>query len=270
MNRLRVVTVIIAVTVFAVTGCHLFTKSEPTIERWSGLIGDLRTQWTAEPGIDLFSGPAVPVRAYLESRWLAQWAGNLDYAYPGFADAVPPNANDAANLGAAQRRPVVDTHLDAPFIGNDQFHIMSISGSVHLTATICNFNYSVSKPNQDGTVYSLARAQTREPRGIFAEQIFLTAPSTPANPPLPPQEGPAAAPAVDVFGGWQIVGNLSAISVGLPGFDAAWPTYDTDTAKCVAKAPDPPARIAFLINGNHPRSDFPTSPPSPGWPEKKG
>jgi hypothetical protein len=26
-------------------------------------------------------------------------------------------------------------------------------------------------------------------------------------------------------------------------------------------------RRAFLTNGEHPRSDFPTSPPNPGWPE---
>jgi hypothetical protein len=268
MNRLRTVTVTAAVVTLALTGCQLFTKNEPTIQRWSGLVGDLRAQWTAEPGIDLLTGPAVPVRAYLESRWLAQWAGNLDYAYPGFTDAVPPDVIGTADLGAAQRRPVVDTHLKSPLIGNEQFRILSITGSDPLTATICNYTYSVVKKNEDGTVYSVARTESREPRGIFAEQILLTAPSAPANPPLPPQEGPAAAPAVDVFGGWHVIGNLSVITVGLPGFEKAWPTYDADTAKCVATAPDPPARIAFLINGNHPRSDFPTSPPSPGWPEK--
>jgi hypothetical protein len=268
MNRLKTVTVAAAAAALALTGCHLFTKSEPPIQRWSGPVGDLRAQWTAEPGIELLTGPAVPVRAYLESRWLAQWAGNLDYAYPGFVEAVPPDVNGTADLGAAQRRPVVETALDSPFIGNDQFHILSISGSTHMTATICNYNYSVAKPNKDGTVFSIAAAPSREPRGIYAEQILLAAPSTPANPPLPPQEGSAAAPAIDVFGGWQITGNLSSITVGRPGFEKAWPTYDADTAKCVATAPDPPARISFLISGNHPRSDFPTSPPSPGWPEK--
>jgi hypothetical protein len=163
----------------------------------------------------------------------------------------------------------VETHLKSPLIGNEQFRILSITGSGGLTATICNYTYSVSKPDEDGTFYSVARGQSREPRGIFAEQILLAAPPAPASPPLPAQEGPAAAPAVNVFGGWQITGSLSSISVGLPGFEKAWPTYDADTAKCVATAPDPPARIAFLINGNHPRSDFPTSPPSPGWPAPK-
>jgi hypothetical protein len=267
MNRLRLVSAMVAA--LAVTGCHLFTKSEPTIERWSGLTGDLRAQWTAEPGIELLSGPAVPVRAYLESRWLAQWAGNLDHAYPGFTDAVPPNVRGTSDVGANQRRPDVETHLTSALIGNEQFRILSITESGRLTATICNYTYSVVKKNEDGTVYSVARTESREPRGIFAEQILLTAPTAPASPPLPPQEGPSAAPDTDVFGGWKITGSLSSISVDLPGFEKAWPTYDADTAKCVATAPDPPARIAFLINGNHPRSDFPTSPPSPGWPDKK-
>jgi hypothetical protein len=148
MNRLRTVTVIATAVALVLTGCHLFTKSETMIQRWSGLVGELRAQWTAEPGIELLSGPAVPVRAYLESRWLAQWAGNLDYAYPGFTDAVPPDVKGTSDLGAAQRRPVVETHLDAPFIGNEQFRILSISGSAHVTATVCNYNYSVSKPKR--------------------------------------------------------------------------------------------------------------------------
>jgi hypothetical protein len=269
MNRLRTVTVAAAAAALALTGCHFFTKSEPAIQRWSGPVGDLRAQWTAEPGIELLSGPAVPC-GHTSSR--AGWRSGQAVSttpIPGFSDAVPPNVEGTSDIGASQRRPVVDTHLSSPLIGDEQFRILSITGSGRLTATICNYTYSVVKPNADGTFYSVAHAESREPRGIFAEQILLTAPSTPANPPLPPQEGPAAAPAVDVFGGWQIAGNLSAITVGLPGFEKAWPTYDADTAKCVAKAPDPPARIAFLISGNHPRSDFPTSPPSPGWPEKK-
>jgi hypothetical protein len=146
MNRLRTVTVTATAVAVALTGCHLFAKSGPSIDRWSGLIGELRAQWTTEPGIDLLNGPAVPVRAYLESSWLAQWGGTLDYAYPGFAEAVPPNVQGTADLGATQRRPVVDTPLNVPFIGNDQFHILAISGSAHVTATVCNYNYSVSNP----------------------------------------------------------------------------------------------------------------------------
>jgi hypothetical protein len=166
MNRLRTVTVTATAVAVALTGCHLFAKSGPSIDRWSGLIGELRAQWTTEPGIELLGGPAVPVRAYLESRWLAQWAGNIDYAYPGFTDAVPPNVRGTNDVAANQRRPDVETHLSSPLIGNEQFRVLSITGSGRLTATVCNYTYSVSKPNDDGTFYSVARGQSREPRGI--------------------------------------------------------------------------------------------------------
>src|SRR4051794_30743391 len=61
------------------------------VERWGGLLSDLRELWSAEPGIDLLTGPAVVVRAYWESIELAQSMGSLDYVYPGFTRAVAPN-----------------------------------------------------------------------------------------------------------------------------------------------------------------------------------
>jgi len=72
---------------------------------------------------------------------------------------------------------------------------------------------------------------------------------------------------VDVFGAWKITGFLNGLRSPDPEFDKVWPTFGADTATCVEQAPDPPERRAFLIQGEHPRSDFPTSPPSPGWPE---
>jgi hypothetical protein len=253
----------------ALTGCHLLSSRDPTFVRWSGPVGELRAQWTAGPGIDLLTGAAVPVRGYIESRWLAQWAGSLDYAYPGFTEAVAANVDGGPDIGARQRRPVVETKLSSPLIGNSPFRILSIDGSGRdLWATVCNYTYSVSKKNDDGTYFSVARGESRQPAGIYATRVSLTAPTEPAQPPLPPQEGAATSPEVNVFGGWQVAGYLSSLSTSRPGFEKAWPTYDADTQSCVDQAPDPPARITILINGNHPRSDFPTSPPSPGWPEK--
>lgn len=269
-RRIRILATLVAVASTVLAGCQVDGR-QPAVQRWSGLVGELRVQWSAEPGIDLRSGPSVPVRAYIESRWLAQYAGSLDYAYPGFAEAVPPNVDGTPDLGAESRRPNVNVGLSSPLIGNDQFHILSIDGSGRdFKATVCNFTYSVSKKNDDGTYFSVARTESREPRGIFASRVSLVAPLEQSQTALPPQEGPAASPDGDVFRGWQIVGNLNSNSRLLPGFEQDWPTYDADTASCVKKAPDPPARIAFLIDGDHPRSDFPTSPPSPGWPQKNG
>ena len=245
-------------------GCHLFNHREPAIQRWSGLLGDLRYQWDAEPGIDVLTGAAVPVRAYVESTMLAQSMGNLDYVYPGFTHAVPPDPPDAG-WGL---RPNVNHTLDTALVGNAQFHILSLTRTADVvTATVCNYDYSVAHQvgdNKDnGKFESIARGSGSQPKGIRAERITLTAPNLESSP-LPPQAGPSPAPSDDVFGNWRITGYL--FSSSQPGFNSQWPTYDADRAKCVDKAPDPPERRAFLTDGEHPLSDFPTSPASPGWP----
>ena len=54
-------------------------------------LSDFRFRWTAEPGIDLYSGAAVPLRAYAESWRVAQMMSDMSAAYPGFERAVPAN-----------------------------------------------------------------------------------------------------------------------------------------------------------------------------------
>ena len=76
------------------TGCHLFNDDEPSIDRSSGPLSEQRYQWTAGPGIDLVTGPAVPIRAYMESRMDAQTMGTIDYAYHGFDRAVATKSAD--------------------------------------------------------------------------------------------------------------------------------------------------------------------------------
>ena len=44
---------------------------------WPESLQDLRFRWTAEPGIDLLTGPAVPLRAYLESHRIGQTSRRL-------------------------------------------------------------------------------------------------------------------------------------------------------------------------------------------------
>jgi hypothetical protein len=254
--------IVVASTVLA--GCHLFGDRQPSIQRWSGLLSDLRYQWDGEPGIDILTGAAVPVRAYIESRWLAGSMGSLDYAYPGFTRAVPPDPPDAG-WGL---RPNVNHALDTALIGNSRYHILSLSRSVDtVTATVCKYDYSVAHKaedsKEDDQFESVARRSGWQPKGIFAERVTLAAPKDEASA-LPPQAGPSPAPSDDVFGDWRITGYL--FSTNQPGFKSQWPTFDADLAKCVDKAPDPPERRAFLTDGAHSRSDFPTSPPQPGWP----
>jgi hypothetical protein len=248
----------IAAASLLLAGCHLFSGNQPSIDRWGGLLSDLRYQWDAEPAIDVATGAAVPVRAYIESRMLAQSMGSLDYTYPGFARAVPSD-------GDPNLRPNVNHPSNRALVGNSRYHILSLNrtgGSV--TATVCNYLFAVASEQDNGKFESVAARWDKEPKGVDAMRITLTAPADESSP-LPPQTGTSPAPGDDVFGDWRIAGFEFATN---PGFASQWPTYDVDVAKCIDKAPDSPERRAYLLSGEHPRSDFPTSPPSPGWPEK--
>lgn len=255
-----------AITALAAMACGCQFPSEPReLEGWSGPLSDLRVQWTAAPGLNLATGVAVPVRAYVESRWLAQRQGSLDYGYPGFLEATPPNA-DGLPVGAEFRRPEANNQVRNPFIGNETFRITAVRREGrNVTATVCRYSYTMATKNDDGSYSSVASSQSGEPRGIDVNRVLLMAPTDDGER-LPPQDGPAAAPSRDVFGGWSIEGYQDSLFMPGPALTSVWPTYDADLNACVSAAPDSPERRAFLSDGDHPRKDFPTSAPSPGWP----
>lgn len=64
------------------TGCHSGGVTFETT-KWPESLEDLRFRWSAEPGINLLSGPAVPLRAYLESHRIGDMTRNTDLVYPG-------------------------------------------------------------------------------------------------------------------------------------------------------------------------------------------
>jgi hypothetical protein len=124
---------------------------------------------------------------------------------------------------------------------------------------------AAKKDLEDG---SLTFPATDPAARIAVHRVTMTAPTGSPTSSLPPQQGTAAAPVDDVFGGWHIVGHdMTADRVPGTNTDPAqWPAELADTASCVDKAPDPVQRRLFLLNGVHPRSEFPTQPPHPGWP----
>jgi hypothetical protein len=265
--RKYIALVLLASIVFA--GCARSHESDQSVHRWTGVLADVRVQWYAEPGIELVTGVAVPVRAYLESRLLAQYVGKLDQTYPGFARAVPPNEpQDSPNISARDRQPPLEYPLAAPLFGNITYHIQAVERSGRdVTATVCNFNYAVAKEH-DGKFVAFNNLGPVESRGVNTFRVLLTAPAEQSTSALPPQAGPANSPDNDVFGEWKVTGFL--VATGTEYVKSHWPNFEADLAACVTKAPDPLERRAYLLNGEHPRSDFPTSPPSPGWPEGTG
>lgn len=255
------------------TGCQLFKDDEPQIDRSNGPLADERYQWAASPEINLLTGPAVPIRAFMESRIDAQTMHNLDYAYPGFDRAVAEqSADEGSDILTRNLRPDVTrgSISDAVRVGNNRFRILSITHSRDtLIAVLCNYRYGLALQQENGAFVSVANNAVQND-GIDAIQIRMTTPSDESNTALPPQEGPAAAPIVDVFGDWKITGFLTLYGGPDSAFAQVWPNQEADLSRCVDEAPDPPERREFLAKGEHPRSDFPTSPPTPGWPERDG
>lgn len=262
--RVRRVVSLMLATSTALAACSSGATTGREHQRWGGLVSDVRAQWSAAPGIDLSTGVAVPVRAYLESFELGQFTGNPDDLYPGFMHAVPPNEPEGPDPSARDRRPTLKHPNRSALVGNLRFHITSVQRSEqNFTVTLCQYNYGVAEQQVDGSYTSLVAGGRADSSGISAVRVFLMEPTGESDPVLPPQKGSAAAPVEDVFADWQITGQLTSSS---SSSSAQWPTYQADDAACVEAAPDSLERRAFLLTGEHPRSDFPTSPPSPGWP----
>lgn len=249
------------------TGCQVVggNDSAPPNARMS----DLHFQWNTESSIDLSTGPAVPLRAYLESRVVAYTQGDINSAYPGFADAVPTDdTHGTPSIGMSGLRPSIGPPPKTNPVGNRQFFLRDIRQSPSgFTATVCDYEYAVGREVGDGKYRSIADEEVRDNPGISVLRVDMTRAGTSSPSELPPQLGPAPAPATDVFGGWKVSRFLTRFFTNEPGFLDIWPTYEADLASCVERAPDPPERRQFLTTGEHPRGDFHTSPPRPGWPE---
>ncbi len=167
--------ILIATTVLA--GCHLIDGQGP-IERWRGLASDLRLHWSAESGIDILTGAAVPVRAYtLNQRILARLHGK----YRLCLSRIQPRGTTKRPQGQLRHRcPEPQTRLDRPvpnaLIGNERYHILSLARSGrNITATLCNYRYAVGMPADNG-MFKSVQTGVGDSRGIYAERVTLVAP----------------------------------------------------------------------------------------------
>lgn len=245
---------------------------------FTGLTQDLRIRWSAEPGIDLLSGPAVIIRAYRESYIVGGLMASPKFYYPGFEHAVPANGHKGRDLAI---RPIVAGDPDlqdsgfqvtTPVVGTWRQHILSLTGddSAGYTAIVCNWDYATAVQQSDGQYSYEYRPRPNLPPSISTGtgplRITLKPPSSTA--PTAPQHGSAPNPTTDVFGGWRILtaDHLNTdIWMDEPN---DWPRekFYQDHKACIAKSPDPYEKRLFYITGEHPKADFPTLPAEPGWP----
>lgn len=251
--------ILVAMAVASCTKPHETNVVAPQPSKpWTGLTQDVRAVWSAEPGIDLVRGPAVVVRAYIESYFLAREMGTIDATYPGFTRAVPPTTSDSDPL--ADPWPQTSHPAPHPIVGTDKRHILRIDKSGSSTvAIVCDYSTYTSAFDQGNGTFGYPTGVMDD--GVGTWRMAMSAASN-ATGSLPPQRGPAAAPVTDVFGDWRIESWESSLAT-YPN----WPTSTADSQACRALAPDPIERRKALRNGTHPRSDYPTLPPYPGWPE---
>jgi hypothetical protein len=263
------------------------TSSQPDklFPNWPLLLNDFRFHWTAAPGIDVTTGPAMGVRAYLESYSIAQTTFNADNVYPGFNRATPENQPREGNFlwqlvnVRPMGHPFTARPEDArPHFGYEAFHFLELTpAGTGYRAIVCSGSYAefVASRTRPGKFVSVSVSdETGQPyargsSGVFAHQVELTQhdPRAGPNPPAPvtfPQKGPAPAPDQDVFGNWFITG-ASLSRWGL--FDDPRSFRPELEQRCEAAMPTPKdERLAIMIG-------FKDRPPPhgqaiPGWPAK--
>jgi hypothetical protein len=297
MTRRIFLVIALIASVGIVSGCHTGgTKSPPTSSNspaqlspnWPPLLNDFRFHWTAEPGIDITSGPAMVVRAYMESFGVATFTLNPDNVYPGFNRATPENQEAEGDFlwQLVQIRPLgsgyTKTAKDArPHFGYEALHFLELTpiGDGY-RAIVCSGEYAhfVESTTKPGKFVSIGvneeTGQLYRPgdKGVYPYQIDLTQhdPRLRPNPPAPvtaPQRGPAPAPDQDVFGDWFFTG--ASASYWGPSNDRTAGEFPPPHLKqrCADAMPTPEAERLAIMTG------FKDQPPPhgnaiPGWPAK--
>jgi hypothetical protein len=257
----RLSAIIGAGVLVASVGCapqsHEAPESPPA--GWPEALSDFTVAWTAEPGIDLTTGPAVVVRAYVESYYLAYLTDDEKYLYPGFAQSVDANNPDGPD-GTEELWPLRDGRPHA-WVGTFRQHILRVEQSDQ-GATIYGCLYTYDSGVLVGDKFKAATEPG--PYGGFSPfRIGLKVPGN--NEPTAPQEGPLRAPFTNVFGGWRVANHQGGYVL-----TAEWPDRGREIEQCRAKAPAPPENRQFFPARTYKRSDFPVLPATPGWPADVG
>lgn len=260
------------------------TSTSTAVEKsdWPESLRNFRFHWTADPGIDLDAGVAVPLRAYLESYDVASYTVDLGNVYPGFLRATPENdALDGDYLvQLAWVRPLNGLRTDekgAEVFGYTPFHILRVDPTDSgLRAIVCEGTYAnyVKSTSEPGMYVSVAAdPQTAAPARpddlVAVHRIELSETDTRSDADSPAvstaQRGPAEAPGSDVFGKWFITGASSSYWGPIRGpqrEDVATPEL---RQQCGERMPQPPDLRVEMATGFK-AQPAPHGDSIPGWP----
>ncbi|MUM16524.1 hypothetical protein BI330_09040 [Mycobacterium sp. CBMA 623] len=211
--------------------------TSPQRPAWADKLADFRFRWTAEAGMSLDTGWAVPLRAYLESRRrtyytpTANYTPNLDAAYPGYLRATPEplvyrspewkeTPSPQRDIRADTGTPGYVTGSGGPVqgvAGNEDLHVLRIEPlSSGFRAFVCDATYRVYKKTSNTSQFLPVFYEAND--GPFDPDLVNTQvwriefsdrdPRAGTTPPAPttPQRGPSPTPRDDVFGPWFVTG----------------------------------------------------------------
>lgn len=224
---------------------------------WPVLFNDFRFRWTADPGIDLLTGPAVPVRAYIESMSIGELTQTpSSKLYPGFERSIAAGSKDDPIKPEQVAEKYGERRQKGPFYGNDYLHFLDIRPiNSGLRAYVCEGMYNVYYPAPDkpGKFYPM-------PSPPFVWYVELSKQGDDRH--SVPQKGPLPAPVSDVFNGWHI-----------ESADALDNTWGPDLLnemqrRCYRSMPhtsEQRAQIYQTIRDSPPK----TEPAVPGWPDNQ-
>lgn len=156
--------------------------------------------------MDLLSGPAVPLRAYLESWLLTYYTGDLDVVYPGFQRVTPPlvqfQSSDWRALPYARR--AVSGHQGSSdfnepglqILGNEDLHILKLeSVPSGYRAFVCDSRFGMYKHTEGASNFSPLRAESSVGAMVdIGNMSVWRVEFTAGSQPLAGQEGPLPAP----------------------------------------------------------------------------
>lgn len=296
----RLITLVVVAMLATACGGHSPSSQPPNqtsssipprqFPNWPPEANEFRFHWAGAPGVDLANGPAVALRAYVESYRLTAFAGGDQSAvYPGFmratAESTGPSDDPGSLLQLWYVRPKTRADNEANGVkyvprqiyGYQPTYVLDLTRQESgYRATVCLGLYSVYRTaDDDRTKYfsTITNPTTGQPLhgdggGIEIWRVELTDTGPQANtaPPMPalPQIGPQPAPVDDVFGPWFITGNSSGVWGPVGGNTEQ---IDTPEARqqCAAAMPDDAAARTAMSTGFH------TAPPPhgdaiPGWP----
>lgn len=265
----------------------------PKFPNWPTVADDFRFHWSAAPGVDLLSGPAVALRAYVESYRLAGFAGgDPKVVYPGFDRATPRNTDPTSEPGSLLQlrnvRPLTRSELEAQgwtyaersTYGYQPTFVLGLEQVAgHYRATVCLGLYAVYQPADDKPgrfVSTVADPKTGQPTygrdgDVEIWRVELAERGSQAEGPsaaaTAPAQGPLPAPTEDVFGSWSIAGRASG-SWGPLGADEQIETPGL-RQQCEAAMPDDAATRRAMATGFH-DAPPPHGEPIPGWPAASG